>query len=74
MTENTRNYRICTDPQTRRLVIQTAGTWAEVDSIQFPDEPGLIAAVIRGIKEFEGTPETAAAPKKPAAGTGKKNK
>ena len=73
MIQNTRNYRICTDPKTRRLYIQTAGTWADVASIQFPEEPGLIAAVIKGIEEFEGKPETAA-PKKTAAGTGRKNK
>ena len=73
MIENTVKYRIITDAKTRRLIIQTAGTWAEVASIQFPDDPGLIAAVKKGIEELlqsEGPSkaETPAAPKKTAGG------
>lgn len=52
MTRNTDNYRIYTDPQARLLVIQAAGTWAEIDAIRIPEDRGILQAIKDGIDEI----------------------
>ena len=78
MTRNTPNYRIYTAPQARLLIIQAAGTWAEIDSIRIPEDPGILQAVKDGIDEIlaaeagtktpaKAEAETSAPPKRGAA-------
>ena len=52
MITNTAKYRIYTDPKARLLMIQAAGTWAEIDAIRIPEDPGILMAIRNGIDEI----------------------
>lgn len=47
-----RKYRVVTIPSARKIAIQDDRTWAEISAITLPDEPGLLAAVRRGLDEL----------------------
>lgn len=52
MTPTRRKYRVVTEPSARKIAIQDDRTWAEISAITIPDEPGLLAAVRRGIDQL----------------------
>lgn len=52
MIQNTENYRVFSDRDSRRLVIQAAGTWAPVSEIKIPREPGLLEVVIKALSDM----------------------
>ena len=82
MIQNTDHYRIYTEPGARLLIIQAAGTWAEIDALRIPEDPGILEAIRAGIDEMlaaEAGGKTAAEPEaaKPAPpkrNAAKKNK